>query len=49
MKAAVMRAYNEPLQLEEVEIDDPGPGEVLVKMSACGSCHRDLHVQLTTS
>ena len=30
MKAAVMRAQNAPLSLEEVRIDDPGPGEVLV-------------------
>jgi S-(hydroxymethyl)glutathione dehydrogenase/alcohol dehydrogenase len=44
VKAAVMRAYNEPLQLEEVEIDDPGPGELLLKTSASGICHSDLHV-----
>jgi S-(hydroxymethyl)glutathione dehydrogenase / alcohol dehydrogenase len=44
MKAAVMRAYNTPLSLEEVQIDDPGPGEVLVKTAASGICHSDLHV-----
>ncbi len=44
MKAAVMRAYNEPLQIETVQIDDPGPGEVLVKTAASGICHSDLHV-----
>jgi S-(hydroxymethyl)glutathione dehydrogenase/alcohol dehydrogenase len=44
MKAAVMRANNAPLALEEVEIDDPGPGEVLVKTAASGICHSDLHV-----
>lgn len=44
MKAAVMRKNNAPLELEEVKIDDPGPGEVLVKTSASGICHSDLHV-----
>jgi S-(hydroxymethyl)glutathione dehydrogenase/alcohol dehydrogenase len=44
MKAAVMRAQTAPLELEEVEIDDPGPGEVLLKTSASGICHSDLHV-----
>jgi S-(hydroxymethyl)glutathione dehydrogenase/alcohol dehydrogenase len=44
MKAAVMRAQNAPLEIEEVEIDDPGPGEVLLKTSASGICHSDLHV-----
>jgi S-(hydroxymethyl)glutathione dehydrogenase/alcohol dehydrogenase len=44
MKAAVMRANNAPLALEEVRIDDPGPGEVLVKTVASGICHSDLHV-----
>jgi len=44
VKAAVMRENNAPLQLEEVRIDDPGPGEVLLKTSASGICHSDLHV-----
>ncbi len=44
MKAAVMRANNAPLELEDIEIDDPAPGEVLVKVSASGICHSDLHV-----
>jgi len=44
MKAAVMRANNAPLELEEVRIDDPGPGEVLLKTAASGICHSDLHV-----
>lgn len=44
MKAAVMRASNAPLQIEEIQIDDPGPGEVLVKTAASGICHSDLHV-----
>jgi S-(hydroxymethyl)glutathione dehydrogenase/alcohol dehydrogenase len=44
MKAAVMRANNAPLEIEDVHIDDPGPGEVLVKTAASGICHSDLHV-----
>lgn len=44
MKAAVMRANNVPLELEEVNIDGPGPGEVLLKTAASGICHSDLHV-----
>ncbi|MAI78237.1 MAG: alcohol dehydrogenase [Deltaproteobacteria bacterium] len=44
MKAAVMRANNEPLQLEELQIDDPAPNEVLLKTSASGICHSDLSV-----
>ena len=44
MKAAVMRANNAPLEIEDVDIDSPGPGEVLVKTVASGICHSDLHV-----
>lgn len=44
MKAAVMRANNAPLEIEDVEIDAPGPGEVLLKTAASGICHSDLHV-----
>jgi S-(hydroxymethyl)glutathione dehydrogenase/alcohol dehydrogenase len=44
MKAAVMRARNAPLTIEEVRIDEPGPGEVRVRTVASGICHSDLHV-----
>ena len=44
MQAAVMRANNAPLEIEEIEIDDPGPGEVLLKTAASGICHSDLSV-----
>lgn len=47
MKAMVLRrpgpAESEPLRLEEVPIPVPGPGEVLLKVRACGVCHTDLH------
>lgn len=44
MKAAVLRANDAPLEIEEIQIDDPGPGEVLLKTAASGICHSDLHV-----
>lgn len=44
MKAAVMRANDAPLEIEDLRIDDPGPGEVLLKTAASGICHSDLHV-----
>src|SRR5581483_1929910 len=43
MKAAVFRAVKEPLTIEEVDIDQPGPREVLVRTAAVGVCHSDLH------
>jgi len=44
MKAAVMRANDADLEIEEVVIDEPGPGEVLIKTAASGICHSDLTV-----
>ena len=44
MRAAVLYDRTEPLQVEEVELDEPQDGEVLVKMVATGVCHTDLHV-----
>jgi propanol-preferring alcohol dehydrogenase len=43
MKAAVVRQFGRPLNIEEVPIPSPGPGEVLVKIMATGVCHTDLH------
>jgi propanol-preferring alcohol dehydrogenase len=43
MKAAVVRAFGEPLTIEDVPIPTPGPGEVLIKVVASGVCHTDLH------
>ncbi len=43
MKAAVLREINTPLQVEDVEIGDPGPNEVLIRTGASGVCHSDLH------
>lgn len=44
MKAAVLRDYEKGLQVEEIKTPKPRAGEVLVKVSACGMCHSDLHV-----
>ena len=43
MKAAVLRAVGEPLQVEDVAISKPGPREVLIRAAATGVCHSDLH------
>jgi 6-hydroxycyclohex-1-ene-1-carbonyl-CoA dehydrogenase len=43
MKAAVFHGSGKPLSIEEVPTPEPGPGEVLVKVAACGACHTDLH------
>ena len=44
MKAAVFRTVNEPLRIEEIEVDAPGPNEVALRTAACGVCHSDLHI-----
>lgn len=43
MKAAVLVAPGQPLEIEEISIDKPGPHEVLIRTAACGLCHSDLH------
>lgn len=44
MRAAIVREYKQPLQIEETEIPVPGADEVLMKVDACGVCHSDLHL-----
>ena len=43
MKAAVYHGANQPLTIEDVQIEKPGPREVLIRTSAAGLCHSDLH------
>ena len=43
MKAAVVRAFGQPLVIEDRPRPKPGRGQVLVKIAACGVCHTDLH------
>jgi S-(hydroxymethyl)glutathione dehydrogenase / alcohol dehydrogenase len=42
MRAAVCRAFGEPLVIEEVALDPPGKGEVAVDLAACAICHSDI-------
>src|SRR5215470_2472741 len=44
MKAAVFYASDRPVAIEDVEVRDPGPGEVRVAIKAAGLCHSDLSV-----
>ena len=44
MRGAVLHEYRSALKIEELDLNDPGPGEVLVKMMASGVCHSDWHV-----
>ena len=43
IRAVVARAKGEPVTVETIEVPDPGSGEVLVSVQACGVCHTDLH------
>jgi NDMA-dependent alcohol dehydrogenase len=43
-QAAVLWELGAPWSVEEIELDPPGPGEVLVKLAASGLCHSDEHV-----
>lgn len=42
VRAAVCRAFGEPLTIEELTLDDPGPGEVRVRVGAVAICHSDV-------
>lgn len=43
MKAAVVTSFTEPLEIQEVPVPRPGPGQVLVRIEASGLCHTDIH------
>jgi len=43
MKAAVVRAFNESLRIEDRPVPAPSHEQVLVKMETCGLCHTDIH------
>jgi S-(hydroxymethyl)glutathione dehydrogenase / alcohol dehydrogenase len=43
IRAAVLEEFGAPLAVQEIELDEPGPGEVLVRLAACGVCHTDLY------
>src|SRR5688572_3719187 len=44
----VSRVAKAPALVERMTVDDPGPGEVLVRIRASGVCHTDLHVKMGT-
>ena len=48
-KAAIVREYNKPVSVEEVEVESPRRGEVMVKIAACGVCHSDSRSQRMTT
>ena len=43
VRAVVARAKGQPVELTTINVPDPGPGEALVRVQACGVCHTDLH------
>ncbi|HWE57599.1 MAG TPA: S-(hydroxymethyl)mycothiol dehydrogenase [Acidimicrobiales bacterium] len=43
VKGVVSLSKGEPVQLEDIHVPDPGPGEALIAVAACGVCHTDLH------
>ncbi|HEX5569081.1 MAG TPA: S-(hydroxymethyl)mycothiol dehydrogenase [Streptomyces sp.] len=43
VRAVIARSKDEPVVIETVSLPDPGPGEAVVKVQACGVCHTDLH------
>jgi len=44
-RAAVLNERDKPVEVIDITVDDPGPGEVLVRLAASGVCHTDLHVK----
>ena len=42
-RAIIFSGSAEPMRVEEVELGKPAPGDVLVALTATGSCHSDLH------
>src|SRR5213592_1540055 len=43
IRAAVLERFGEPLEVQELDLAEPGAGEVLVRLVACGVCHTDLY------
>ena len=43
VKAVIARSKAAPVEVVTINVPDPGPGEALVKVQACGVCHTDLH------
>ncbi|GAB3582113.1 S-(hydroxymethyl)mycothiol dehydrogenase [Calidifontibacter terrae] len=43
VKGVIARSKGAPVELVDIVVPDPGPGEAVVKIEACGVCHTDLH------
>ncbi|MEU3607871.1 S-(hydroxymethyl)mycothiol dehydrogenase [Streptomyces sp. NPDC035033] len=43
VRGVIAPGRNEPVRIETIVVPDPGPGEAVVKIQACGVCHTDLH------
>src|SRR5208282_6427878 len=43
IRAAVLEEFDRPLVVQELELAEPGPREVLVRLRACGVCHTDMY------
>src|SRR5678815_2527552 len=43
IQAAVLEEFGRPLVVQEVDLEEPRAGEVLVRLAACGVCHTDLY------
>ncbi len=43
VRGVIAKAKGEPVSVETIVIPDPGPGEAVVEIKACGVCHTDLH------
>src|SRR5690348_5212966 len=43
VKAVIARSKGAPVELVTINVPDPGPGEAVVRVQACGVCHTDLH------
>ena len=43
VRAVVAKAKGAPVEVVTINVPDPGPGEAVVKIQACGVCHTDLH------
>src|ERR671932_2068381 len=44
IQAALLLRIGEPLEVDAIELDEPGSGEVLVRLAASGVCHSCLHI-----
>ncbi|MCX5383392.1 S-(hydroxymethyl)mycothiol dehydrogenase [Streptomyces sp. NBC_00083] len=43
VRGVIAPGKNQPVRVETIVVPDPGPGEAVVKIQACGVCHTDLH------